>query len=73
MRLYKTSGGIIVEMSNAFYKTNEDFDALVNRDNLYSYLSSAGKLTTIAAGNAKQLIQSSLLPPVGSQEVWPQA
>ncbi|MBN8786729.1 MAG: fumarylacetoacetate hydrolase family protein [Terrimonas sp.] len=70
MRLYKTSGGIIVEMNNTFYTTNEDFDTLVNRDNLYGYLSSPGKPATITAEDAKQLIQSSLLPPIGTQEVW---
>lgn len=69
MKLYKTAGGIILDANGTFYKINEGFDELVNRDNLYSYLS-AGKFSPVAADEANQLIASSLLPPIGSQEVW---
>lgn len=69
MKLYKTSGGIILDSNGTFYAINEAFDALINRDNLYSYLSS-GEFSSIADDEAKQLIQSSILPPIGSQEVW---
>ena len=69
MKLYKTSGGIIIDVNDSFYHTNEAFDILVNRDNLYSYLSS-GKFSIVSADEANQLIQSALLPPIGTQEVW---
>lgn len=69
MKLYKTSGGIILDANGAFYTINEAFDELVNRDNLYGYLSS-GKFSAISADEARQLIQTSVLPPIGSQEVW---
>jgi 2-dehydro-3-deoxy-D-arabinonate dehydratase len=70
MKLYKTSGEIILHANNKFYTINEDFDTLINRDNLHDYLSSFIKKTAIDADKAKQLIQSSLLPPIGGQEVW---
>ncbi|MCC6287255.1 MAG: fumarylacetoacetate hydrolase family protein [Chitinophagaceae bacterium] len=70
MKLYKTSGGIILNANGTFYTINEDFDTVINRDNLYNYLSLTGKFTTIAPEEAKQLIQNSLLPPIGTQEVW---
>lgn len=71
MKLYKTTDGIILNAGNAFYKTNEDFDSLINRDNLYDYLlSPSEKFTAITADEATQLIQTSLLPPIGTQEVW---
>ncbi|MFT3945904.1 MAG: fumarylacetoacetate hydrolase family protein [Agriterribacter sp.] len=69
MKLYKTTAGIIVEKEGSFYKINDGFDELVNRDGLYGYLSS-GKFPAISADEANQSIQSSLLPPIGTQEVW---
>lgn len=69
MKLYKTSGGNILDSNNNFYKIDEPFDELINRENLYSYLSS-GKFAAISAAEATDLINGSLLPPIGTQEVW---
>lgn len=69
MKLYKTTGNIILDAGGTFYKINEDFDTLVNRDNLHSYLLSE-KFPALPADEANQLISSSLLPPIGTQEVW---
>lgn len=69
MKLYKTSGAVILDANGTFYKINEAFDEIINRDNLHSYLSS-GKFSSIPANEAKQLIHTSLLAPIGTQEVW---
>ena len=69
MKLYKTSGGIILDANGEFFIINQAFDELINRDGLHQYLSS-GKFESIDTGKAQQLIDSSLLAPIGSQEVW---
>lgn len=71
MKLYKTSRGILLQFNNQFYVLQQDWDALINRDNLHSYLqkeSVNGK--TISAQQAEEWYSNYLLPPIGSQEVW---
>jgi 2-dehydro-3-deoxy-D-arabinonate dehydratase len=71
MKLYKTSKGVLLEFNNGFYVLQQDWDALINRDNLYTYLqkeSLNGK--TISAQQAGEWCSNYLLPPIGSQEVW---
>jgi 2-dehydro-3-deoxy-D-arabinonate dehydratase len=65
MKLFKTSAGIILQRNEEYFVLNEDFDALINRDNLFEYLSSvtSGK-TTINWNEIK------MLAPIGKQEVW---
>ncbi len=44
MKLYRTQQGVIAEAQQSYYLLNEaDWDALINRDNLYQYLSEAVK------------------------------
>ena len=38
MKLYKTSKGIILQFKDEYYVLQQDWDTLINRDNLYAYL-----------------------------------
>ncbi len=71
MHLYKTSKGNILKQEASFFLLNDDWDALINQQNLYTHLL---QLTTIAEkisdADAANFISNYLLPPIGSQEVW---
>src|ERR1700730_8429110 len=71
MHLYRTSKAIILKQGNNSYQLKEIWDTLINRQNLYEYLL---QLSTETAGmdedESNELINNSLLPPIGSQEVW---
>ena len=71
MHLYKTSIGNILKQEASFFLLNDDWDALINQQNLYNHLL---QLTTTAQkieeAYAENLINNYLLPPIGSQEVW---
>ena len=71
MKIYKLTGGIIVQSQAKNYLLDEEWDNLINRDNLYQYLAEkiAG-LDYISEETASALIRDSLRPPIGSQEVW---
>ena len=69
MKLYKTKSGILIQGENQFYLINENWDSLVNDDNLYD------KIEKIAqdknpVNNGQELINSVLEAPIGSQELW---
>ncbi len=72
MKLYYTLDGILLEHDGSFFLIDEAWDELINRDHLERYLaakaSTAKKLTEEEA--ALSLSGSSLLPPIGLQEVW---
>ena len=71
MKIYKLTGGIIVQSQAKSYLLDEEWDNLINRDNLYQYL--AEKITgldNVSEESASTLIGDALLPPIGSQEVW---
>jgi 2-dehydro-3-deoxy-D-arabinonate dehydratase len=72
MKLYKTSKGIILQFKEEYYVLpQQDWDTLINRDNLYAYLleaSSNGK--KITGAQAEEWCNEYILPPIGSQEVW---
>lgn len=71
MKLYKTSKGILLQFKEEYYVLQQDWDELINRDNLYAYLLEAylnGKKITTA--QAEEWYRAYLLPPIGSQEVW---
>jgi len=69
IRLYKTSTGIFAYYQDRYYKMEQDWDTLVNSPSLFNSLR-----TTIAslkpADNAEAAIQTGLLPPIGTQEIW---
>jgi len=65
MRLYRTSGGAIVEHKSSFFTVDGDWDALVNHADLPAHLARACENRQ---GSAR--IEGTILPPIGSQEVW---
>jgi 2-dehydro-3-deoxy-D-arabinonate dehydratase len=67
MKLFKTVKGIYLKTDAAVYKLEQQWDELVNRDNLYQHLSTI--IATAAPVTAKDW-QDGLLPPIASQEVW---
>jgi 2-dehydro-3-deoxy-D-arabinonate dehydratase len=71
MKLYKTSKGIVLHVNETFYVLEYEWDALINRDDLYGFLqkeSRNGK--TISKEQADEWCSKYILPPIGSQEVW---
>jgi len=67
MKLFKTSGGIVLSHNNdQFLLQQGDWDALINADDLHSMLEQVTR-----TGKAKTgLLDSSILAPIGSQEIW---
>ncbi|MBV9272302.1 MAG: fumarylacetoacetate hydrolase family protein [Verrucomicrobia bacterium] len=67
MFLYRTSRGLLAgSEKTCFHLPDSDFDELVNRPSLYTYLSTVGS----EAKPARFPLPEELLAPVGSQEVW---
>lgn len=71
MHLYKTSGGNVLLHEEQYFLLHDDWDALINQEDLYLHLI---KITATAVPLSKEqaadLISKNLLPPIGSQEVW---
>jgi 2-dehydro-3-deoxy-D-arabinonate dehydratase len=66
MRLYKTVNGPVVEDSGIFYSVPEDWDRLLNRDDLEAALTGL-----MRPSNALETFDSkTALAPIGNQEVW---
>lgn len=69
MKIYKTITDIVIQKAENTYKIdNQDWDILVNRDNLFAYLSDL-----IASNAAKQIDKwdkNTLKPPIQHQEIW---
>lgn len=71
MKIYKLSDGAIIKHQHASYILEADWDNLINRNNLHSYLVSLlPGLSVVNEDKAAALIGMRLLPPIGSQEVW---
>src|SRR3979490_2862410 len=72
MQLYKTKSGPLLYNYSNFFLINENWDNLINRDNLESYLLSLIQTATQLDNDeiSKLLKQDSLFPPIGQQEVW---
>jgi len=71
MKLYKLAQGVILNHELTSYLFNEDWDTLVNKEKLYSYLLSLiTELPRITQEKALEEITKNLLPPIGNQEVW---
>ena len=71
MLLYKTTNGNILQHEANYFLLYDDWDEIINQASLYDHLL---QLTTTAErineGQAGDLINNFLLPPIGSQEVW---
>jgi len=71
MKLYKIAKGILLEHNNATYIIDDEWDSLINRDNLAGYLQQVSADTTPVSDEVRaEFINRDLLAPIGSQEVW---
>jgi 2-dehydro-3-deoxy-D-arabinonate dehydratase len=71
VKIFKLSDGILLQHQNASYMLRYEWDALINRDKLFNYLTGIlSVLDVISEDKASTLINQSLLPPIGRQEVW---
>lgn len=70
MKIYKTTGGNIIEHEgNGYVSTIANWDELINRDDLFSFLQE--HLTQLQVVTDKTwLHQQKILAPIGTQEVW---
>jgi 2-dehydro-3-deoxy-D-arabinonate dehydratase len=69
MKLYRTATAQIIENGNKFYHVSENWNTLVNRQDLHGYLTSLQKSGELTPDAAKKLIAGALAP-IESQEVW---
>lgn len=65
MHLYKTSSGIILQKENNSFLLNEDWDQLINRDNLFEFISTQAKNKIEVDWN-----EIKIFAPISKQEVW---
>jgi 2-dehydro-3-deoxy-D-arabinonate dehydratase len=71
MHLYKTTEGAVLINGEKSFLLEENWDELINQENLYDKLERLTKKTTPLGGEqSENLIVHHLLPPIGSQEVW---
>jgi 2-dehydro-3-deoxy-D-arabinonate dehydratase len=67
MHLFRTRSGIVIGHDNLFYRVKtDDWDSFVNDESLFQKMKS---LTSVLQPEDVD-IESQLLPPIGSQEVW---
>jgi len=67
MKLYRTANGpLVVDDLGSFNLDSFDWTDLVNRDDLFAFLSGASS----SREPIPELSTSDLLPPIGRQEVW---
>lgn len=67
MKLFKTSKGVFLKNETSVYQMDEPWDAVVNRENLYNYLSKQTAAATKVTGDEWM---DELEAPIGTQEVW---
>ncbi|GAA4310370.1 fumarylacetoacetate hydrolase family protein [Compostibacter hankyongensis] len=71
MKLYNTTAGILLQDDNSYYRLQESWDELINREGLHPYLAGKKKeAAELSAEEAETRYLKTLLPPIGSQEVW---
>jgi 2-dehydro-3-deoxy-D-arabinonate dehydratase len=78
MKLYRTRNGILLEAKEKFYRIEQSWDPLINRDNLHHYLQAlTSPSSAFSPRPAREMAEAEavswlegVLAPVGSQEVW---
>src|SRR5438045_1542022 len=71
MHLYKTTKGNILSHEQQNFLLEEDWDRLINRDNLFQFLlQSSNSKKKISDDEFEEMLGTSLLAPIGTQEVW---
>ncbi|MCK0191837.1 fumarylacetoacetate hydrolase family protein [Arenibacter sp. F20364] len=69
MKVFKTNQGALIENDNKLYLTDKDWDTFIADDDVYdNTLSLISQLEPIQ--NSEALLNGSILPPVGRQEIW---
>jgi 2-dehydro-3-deoxy-D-arabinonate dehydratase len=69
VKIYKTTTGIVLQKAeNTYLIENQDWDTLVNRDNLFAYLSDLTVSDAVTA--LSNWDKSTLKPPIQQQEIW---
>ncbi len=69
MKLYKTIQGVVAEQDNSYYLIREDWDSIINSDNLIEDLREITE-KLIPFTNSDEIIKNELLAPIGTQEIW---
>lgn len=71
MKLFKTGKGILLQHDKDVYILHDDWDELINRENLFTYLSAKTRNSErIDDTSFDMLINTQLQAPIGRQEVW---
>ncbi len=70
MKLFKTSKGIVLEGYGKNYLLNEEWDRLINRDNLFEYLSKQINEEKYPDDASSSMGEYFIKAPIGTQEVW---
>ncbi len=70
MKLYPTSQGIVIEAdANYYLSPQKDWDAYINRDDLFDAITA--EISTLSAdASLAETIKTDILPPIRQQEVW---
>ncbi len=70
IKLYKHADGVAAVFNGKYYELlNKEWDALINRDDLYDFLFSVIQ-SLPSCDEVAMLAGIKLQPPVGSQEIW---
>ncbi|MEM9672297.1 MAG: fumarylacetoacetate hydrolase family protein [Bacteroidota bacterium] len=71
MKLYRTGHGILLYYQEQFFlNSDQDWDELVNQENLFSKIDSQFTEWEKSDEGAELLHGDHLLPPIGNQEIW---
>ncbi len=71
MRLYKTTEGIILAHEQQNFHFKGDWDELINHSNSFEFLLQlSSSIEKISDDKLNDLLNTSLLAPIGTQEVW---
>ncbi|RDB02512.1 fumarylacetoacetate hydrolase family protein [Runella aurantiaca] len=70
MKLYPTSQGIVIEAdANYYLSPQKDWDAYINRDDLFDAITA--EISTLSAdASLAETLKMDILPPIRQQEVW---
>ncbi|MGN6619129.1 MAG: fumarylacetoacetate hydrolase family protein [Ilyomonas sp.] len=69
MKLYKTAKGNLLENGENYFIFYDDWNDVINRDDLYGYLNNINN-EPIEKATFDELIQKHIQAPIGKQEVW---
>jgi 2-dehydro-3-deoxy-D-arabinonate dehydratase len=70
MKLYKLPDGILHEYGDRFHLIKENWDKLINHDNLFGHLHGSIKESSAIPKEQAFDLQKHALAPIGKQEVW---